>query len=376
MGNEWETKALKEVGKIVSGATPKTNVLEYWDGSISWVTPKDLGKIFGQKYIIETTRSITELGLKSCSAQLMPKGSIIMSSRAPIGHLAIAIHDLCTNQGCKSIVPNDNMVSEYIYYYLLSNRDKLNKLGKGAVFPELSGKLFGDFKIPIPSFEDQQKIVEKLDKAFELIDQAKANIEQNIINAKELFQSKLDEVFSQKGDGWTQCKFKDVLDIINGRNQKEVESSNGEYPIYGSAGKVMGYATSFLCNENTIIIGRKGTIDNPIFIDHKFWNVDTAFGLKSKGVILDKLLYYFTKTIDFKSMDKGTTLPSLTKKDLLEIEINFPSDLNIQNVLVLKLDDLSSMSNQTIDNYRKKLSNLEELRKSILEKAFKGELTN
>lgn len=310
--------------------------------------------------------------------KVFPGDILIAMSGGTTGKIAVNTSDKIyyLNQRVGKFSPKDCLNKNYLYYFLITKIKEGLRIAEGAAIPNLSSEQIKKYLIPVPHLEEQQKIVEKLDKAFELIDQAKANIEQNIINAKELFQSKLDEVFSQKGDGWIQCKFKDVLDIINGRNQKEVESSNGEYPIYGSAGKVMGYATSFLCNENTIIIGRKGTIDNPIFIDHKFWNVDTAFGLKSKGVILDKLLYYFTKTIDFKSMDKGTTLPSLTKKDLLEIEINFPSDLNIQNVLVLKLDDLSSMSNQTIDNYRKKLSNLEELRKSILEKAFKGELTN
>ncbi|MFV0174523.1 restriction endonuclease subunit S [Empedobacter falsenii] len=194
-GDGWEESKLKEVGKIVSGATPKSKVAEFWDGEISWITPKDLGTLGGQKYILGTSRKITELGLSSCSAQLMPKGSVIMSSRAPIGHLGIATDDICTNQGCKSIVPNENMNSEYIYYYLLSSKEALNKLGTGAVFPELSGKMFGDFTIPVPLLEDQEKAVKIFDEASELTNSLISIYHQKLNNLEELRKSILEKAF-------------------------------------------------------------------------------------------------------------------------------------------------------------------------------------
>lgn len=118
-------------------------------------------------------------------------------------------------------------------------------------------------------------------------------------------------------------KLGEVADIINGKNQKEVLDSNGQYPIYGSGG-IIGYASGYLCKENSTIIGRKGTIDNPIFVNQKFWNVDTAFGIQPSEKIHPKYLFYFCQNFDFRSLDKSTTIPSLAKRDLLQIPIPLP----------------------------------------------------
>jgi type I restriction enzyme S subunit len=122
---------------------------------------------------------------------------------------------------------------------------------------------------------------------------------------------------------WEMVKFGKVLEIKNGRDHKKVNTPNGIYPIYGSGG-IMGYANEYLCNENATIIGRKGSINNPIFVTKKFWNIDTAFALCSSPSIDPKFLFYFCLTYNFEKHNKATTLPSLTKKDLLEIEIPLP----------------------------------------------------
>ena len=120
-------------------------------------------------------------------------------------------------------------------------------------------------------------------------------------------------------------RFADVLEIKNGKNQKAVENPNGKYPIYGSGG-VMGYADDYICEGQTVVIGRKGSINNPIFVDEPFWNVDTAFGLcADKKVLLPMYLFYFCKRFNFESLNKTVTIPSLTKSDLLKIEISLPS---------------------------------------------------
>lgn len=399
MKKGWEFKRLKEVGKIVSGATPKSKVTEYWDGEISWITPKDLGTLGGQKYILGTSRKITELGLSSCSAQLMPKGSVIMSSRAPIGHLGIATDDICTNQGCKSIVPNENMNCEYIYYFLLNSKDTLNKLGTGAVFPELSGKMFGDFIIPAPPIEEQQKIVEKLDKAFELIDQAKANIEQNIINAKELFQSKLDEVFSVKNGNV--FKLGDLGKITSSKRIYKNEYVNEGIPFYRTK-EIKELANSeeislelFISREKyyeikskfgvpqigDILISAVGTIGEIYVIDdsNEFYFKDgNIIWLKGFNNINSHYLKYLLKSIvnDIKKLAHGSAYSALTIEKLVNVEVNLPDSLNVQEEIVKVLDETASLTDSLISKYLEKLSNLEELRKSILEKAFKGELTN
>ena len=136
--------------------------------------------------------------------------------------------------------------------------------------------------------------------------------------------------------------FADVLEVKNGRNQKSVENPNGKYPIYGSGG-IMGYADSYLCDANTVIIGRKGSINNPIFVEEPFWNVDTAFGLiTKKEILLPKYLYYFCVKFDFLKLNKAVTIPSLTKSDILKIEINIPK-IEKQQKIVSTLDTLQSI---------------------------------
>lgn len=122
---------------------------------------------------------------------------------------------------------------------------------------------------------------------------------------------------------WSTARLGDVVDIVNGRNQRAVESESGQYPIYGSGGTI-GRATSFLCEAGSTVIGRKGSINNPIFVDSRFWNVDTAFGLSPRPGLDCRFLYWFCQHYDFTKHNKGTTLPSLVKTDLLEIRVPFP----------------------------------------------------
>ena len=130
--------------------------------------------------------------------------------------------------------------------------------------------------------------------------------------------------------------FEDVLEIKNGKNQRAVEDPNGKYPIYGSGG-IMGYANDYICRANTVIIGRKGNINKPIYVEEPFWNVDTAFGLEAKiDILLPKYLYYFCLHYDFERLNKAVTIPSLTKADLLKIELELPA-IDAQAVIVDKL---------------------------------------
>ncbi len=142
-------------------------------------------------------------------------------------------------------------------------------------------------------------------------------------------------------------KWSDVLTIISGKNQKNVINPNGIYPIYGSGG-LMGHADQYLCNAGTTIIGRKGTINNPIFVDEPFWNVDTAFGLSPNAELFPKYLYYFCKSYNFKALDKSTTIPSLAKRDLLNIEMPVPP-LTEQERIVARIEDLFSELDKAVE---------------------------
>ena len=156
---EWKDCLLSDLGTIVGGATPSTkNPDNYNNGSIAWITPKDLSDFRG-RYISRGERQITKAGLESCSTQLMPKHSVLFSSRAPIGYVAIANNELCTNQGFKSIVPNDNTDYLFLYYLLKYNKEAIENLGSGTTFKEVSGTTMRGIKVRVPvTKKDQERI--------------------------------------------------------------------------------------------------------------------------------------------------------------------------------------------------------------------------
>lgn len=170
---------------------------------------------------------------------------------------------------------------------------------------------------------------------------------------------------------WEYKKWADVLTIINGKNQKAVESIDGTYPIYGSGG-IMGYANDWLCPENCTIIGRKGNINKPIFVESKFWNVDTAFGLNSnQNLLASKYLYYFCLNYDFNRHNKAVTIPSLTKVDLLKIEMPLPPKPT-QLAIVAELDKI----NELIQLKKEQLKDYDQLAQSIFYEMFGDPVEN
>jgi type I restriction enzyme, S subunit len=165
----WKVISIKRVSKIVNGATPKSAEELFWDGDISWVTPADLGKS-SSPFISEGARRISLAGYQSCGTSLVPQGTVILSSRAPIGTLGIASKELCTNQGCKSLVVTNHLNSKYLYYVLFSSTEQLNLLGRGTTFLELSADELGSYKIGVPSISDQETIANFLDHETAKID--------------------------------------------------------------------------------------------------------------------------------------------------------------------------------------------------------------
>lgn len=169
-------------------------------------------------------------------------------------------------------------------------------------------------------------------------------------------------------EGWEYKKWESVLEIRSGRSQKQVVNPNGKYPIYGSGG-IMGYADNYICDEGTTIIGRKGTINNPIYVETKFWNVDTAFGLSPSECLNSKFLYYFCLSYDFTKRDKGTTLPSLVKKDLINLSMPIPP-LEVQKRIVDILDEAFEGIDKAIALSKQNLLNARELFDSYLNNIF------
>lgn len=167
-------------------------------------------------------------------------------------------------------------------------------------------------------------------------------------------------------EGWSYKKLGEVARVIHGKNQKEVLSANGQYPIYGSGGTIMGYANDFLCEARTTILGRKGSINNPQFIEERFWNVDTAFGITALPGNNSKFIYYFIKSIDWSKKNTGTTLPSLTQQVVISVEIPVPP-LSEQHSIVTRLDTAFSHIDALKANAEKQLNEARKL--------FQAELT-
>ena len=177
---EWKECTIGDLGEIVGGATPSTKKSEnYENGNISWITPKDLASFSG-RYIYSGERSITAIGLKSCSTRLMPKNTVLFSSRAPIGYVAIAAKELCTNQGFKSVIPNSDTDYMFLYYLLRYNKENIENMGSGTTFKEVSGNTMRSIKVSVPVDISEQKriasVLSALDDKIELNEKINENL--------------------------------------------------------------------------------------------------------------------------------------------------------------------------------------------------------
>ena len=189
----WETKKLGEVAEIVGGSTPKTNESSFWDGEFCWVTPAELGN---NKYISSTNRMITDAGVKNAHLQLLPIGTVLLSSRAPIGKLAITKVAMYCNQGFKNLVCSDKLYNEFAYWFLCYSKDYLNSLGTGATFKEISKRVVEKVEIPLPPLPEQEQIVARLDTLNTHCKALQANYERTIALCDDMKQALLRKAFN------------------------------------------------------------------------------------------------------------------------------------------------------------------------------------
>jgi type I restriction enzyme, S subunit len=391
---------IKDTGDIISGSTPKTGKKEFWDGEINWVTPKEMGRLNG-KYLLETERKITEEGFKSCSTRLIPVGNILFTSRAPIGHLAVNNIEVCTNQGFKSIILKENYSSEYIYYALKASVKKLQDLGTGSTFKELSKSKFEEFAIPVPdNISDQLHIADLLSKAENLIAQRKESLRLLDEYLKSTFLEMFgDPVRNEKG--FSKVRFGDFIsEIIAGSSyggeQKEflkddefgvLKVSAVTWGIFNPAefkvvkkkdikGKVVHPSKGDLLfsRANTReLVGATCIVDRDyprLFLPDKLWN------LKPNERELNKIFINFLfKNGSFKSI--LTREASGTSGSMLNISmeklrnVKFPKppiELQIQFAHIVEKTEALKI------HYQQSLQELEHLYGSLSQKAFRGEL--
>ncbi|ENM3804428.1 restriction endonuclease subunit S [Vibrio cholerae] len=239
----WPMVKLKDCCTVVGGATPKRNIPEYWDSKdVPWVTPKDISKL-SNKVLNDAPEYISQLGFDKCATSLLPKGAVLLTSRAPIGNVAIAGRDMCTNQGFKSLVPSDRVDSTYLYYCMLWHSSMLEALGNGATFKEVSKKIVEEFEIPLPPLDEQKRIAEILDKA----DAIRQKRKQAIALTDEFLRSVFLEMFGDpvtNPKGFPQVKLTDLADVVTGfafKSAEYVEEDKTSVRLCRGANSLPGY---------------------------------------------------------------------------------------------------------------------------------------
>ena len=401
---EWKVKKLGDVVEVISGATPKTNINEYWDnGDIYWATPTDITS--NGKYIYKTEKSITESGLKNCSAKLLPIGSILMSSRATIGERCINNVPMATNQGFKSLVCKSEVNNEFIYYYVDILKERLIGLASGSTFLEVSKKVVEDIKIAIPNLKEQEKIALILSTVDEQIDNVDALIEKNKELKKGLMQTLL-----TKGIGHTKFKKTEIGEIPEEWEVRRLEDICDDITI----GMVKTMTKFYVDNGVPLIRNsdiKENTIktDSMVYLDKEFSranqskclnigqivtvhtgdigtsavieeNMQGAQGFATLNTTVNKsiineyyLCWYLNSDIcknQAYSFSTGDGRNNLNLKDFVNILAIVPSSIEEQKKIVFILNSIS----RKIQEYENKKQKLEELKKGLMQQLLSGRI--
>lgn len=306
---------LGEVAEIVSGATPKTSGDDYWGGDIFWATPADLSRLDGA-YISSTARTITTAGLRSCAAQVLPAGSVLLSSRAPIGHVAINTEPMATNQGFKSLIPQpDRVEPKYLYHWLRANKTLLQSLGNGATFKEISKAVVSRIEIPLPPLDEQRRIAAILDGTDELRARRAASISILDELVRSLFSETSesqpaeptplpDAFWFQEGPGIRKWQFTETgVKLLNvGNITPEGRLDLSKTQRYISTDEAKGRYKHFLVDSGDLVIASSGI------------SFDSDGLLRTRGAFVRDLelpLCMNTSTIRFKAKQGRSNLTYL-----------------------------------------------------------------
>lgn len=368
---EWIECTLDKLGEIVGGATPSTKCEDYYGGSIPWITPKDLSSFKG-RYITSGERNITEKGLASCSAQMMPKDAVLFTSRAPIGYVAIASQSVCTNQGFKSIVVNDKADPLFVYYLLKYNKDAIEAMGSGTTFKEVSGKTMRAVKVRIPLDVSYQKriaaVLDSLDTKIENNERINDNL---LEQASSIYQAWFEDFILSDGScppSWKQGTLAGIADITSGKRppvKSAEKTDNAIIPIVGAA-SVMGYTTEANHTDKILVTGRVGTHGVVQRFNSPCWASDNT-------LVITSAFYEYTfqilQRIDYRTLNRGSTQPLITQGDMNKVPILIPD-----NETLLKFETLVG---QLMKQYQVNLlenDKLAELRDALLPKLMSGEI--
>ena len=384
MKEGWEIKKLEEVCKVIAGQSPEGKFYNSEGNGMPFYQGK---KDYGEKYIGEPTKWTTKI-TKEAEA-----GDILMSVRAPVGPVNFATQQICIGRGLAAIRAGKTVDREYLYNFLVHHENEIEG-NTGAVFDSINKKQIESIGFPLPPLPEQQRIVSILDKALAAINKAKANAEQNLKNAAALFESYLQGVFEKKGDGWEEKKLGEVYDVRDGTHDSPKYHNQG-YPLVTSKNlknhKLTFDDIKFISETDYLNINKRskvdvgdvlfamiGTIGNPVVIeDEPNYAIKNVALFKVGNNQNSYFLKYFLdskQTIEKMMRDaKGTTQKFVGLGYLRSFPILVPP-LKEQQTIVRQLDALRAETQKLEAVYQQKIDDLEELKKSILQKAFAGEL--
>jgi type I restriction enzyme, S subunit len=391
MPQGWKLEPLKNCCIVVSGSTPRRNKPEYWEnGDIPWVTPKDLGKLKAP-ILDDAPEKITQIGYDSCSTTLLPKGSILFSSRAPIGHVAIAGRPMCTNQGFKSLVPKDFVDSSYLYWCMKQYAKNIEDLGSGSTFKEVSKSIIEKFEIPLPPLEEQKRIAAILDKA----DRVRRKRQEAIRLTEELGRSIFLDMFGEQHN-YPKSLVGSICTVKGGKRLPighQLVSNDTGYPYIRAGNLKKGTTTGellYLKQEThqaikrytissddvyiTIVgayIGDVGII--PIELDGANLTENAAKLVIKDNRVTNYFISYFLRSDigqrQIKSKIKTTGQPKFALFRIEEIEIPIPP-LEMQEKFQLIIENIDKNNCSMSVHYQES----ENLFNSLLQRAFRGEL--
>ncbi|WP_239060440.1 restriction endonuclease subunit S [Acidithiobacillus ferrooxidans] len=347
---------------------------EYYEGGdIPWLMSGEVG----QGEITETTNYITRSGLENSSARLFPPNTLLVAMYgATAGQVGILRFEASTNQAVCGILPSDKFLPEFLYYFFLFKKDELVAQAAGNAQPNISQIKIKNTGVPTAPLPEQRRIVAILDEAFEGIATAKANAEKNLQNAREVFESHLNAVFSQRGEGWVEKPISECFKIRNGDflpSKSMVQS--GEYDVYGGNG-INGKHNQKNISGCNIIIGRVGAkCGNVRFVNGDLWVTDNAFYISRFIVDVDKhLLAMILKRKDLRTTANHAAQPVISYSTIKDVVIEFPAEAYEQRRIVESIMIMEVETQHLESLYQQKLTALDELKQSLLHQAFNGDL--
>ena len=355
---EWKKSVISSIAEVVGGGTPDTNIQEFWEGNIIWYTPSEIGK---EKYCYRSLRTISENGLKNSSAKMLPKGAILLSSRATIGEASITINECSTNQGFQSLIAKDNINNEYLYYLILTQKHNLYRKACGSTFLEISASEIRHLKVHFPSKEEQTKIATFLSLIDERIETQSKIIE----DLKTLINGVRNKLCQKSLPNTT---LGDIAEIYQPQTISSSElNEDGEYFVYGANG-IIGKYNNYNHTTEQICIACRGTCGIVNYTQKYSWINGNAMVInvdKFLHKVNKKYLYYLLSSMDFSSLISGSTQPQIVRSPIVKMKIYLPS--------LEKQEEISSV----LDTFYKKkeieksiLQNLKQQKKYLLQQMF------